>query len=87
MSTLRNKDKILNKELEPEEKQALEESQAIDQEALELEKSAVVADINAKTAKANKDNADTKAQELENIAIESGLVDLAEADTLVVSGG
>ena len=70
MSTLRNKDKILNKELEPEEKEVLEKREAQQEEVAALEKAGIVADIGAKQAKANKDNADAQAQTLENKVVE-----------------
>ncbi len=76
MSTLRNKDKILKKELEPEEQEALAAQQQAEQEAMQLEKDSVDADIASKRARAAKDIADAEAQQIENQAVRQGLIAL-----------
>jgi len=74
MSTLRNKDKILKRELEPEEQQQVEAAQAEQKEIADLEKASAQAEMEAKLAKASKDLADAEAQRIENEAIKKGLV-------------
>ncbi|MCH8294482.1 hypothetical protein IH992_25645 [Candidatus Poribacteria bacterium] len=76
VSSLRNKDKILNKDLEPEERQALEARQASEAEADQIVKAGAVADIEATKAKAGKDQADAEGQQLENAAQRQGLQEL-----------
>lgn len=78
MSTLRNKDKILNKELEPEEQQVVEERQAEEEEITNIAKAKEVAEIEASNASTRKDLADAENQELENVAIKTGIADLLE---------
>lgn len=61
MSSLRNKDKILGKELSPEEREAIDAKQAEAEELAQLEKAAMRADIVGTTSKAEKDMADAEA--------------------------
>lgn len=79
MSTLRNKEKILNKELEPEEKQALEQKQAQEEELTQIGKAQAQAEIDATQAKAAKDAADAEAQIIENQATKAGITEFLEA--------
>lgn len=72
MSTLRNKDKILGKELEPEQQAQLEQQQQQQQEANELAKADAVAEIEGKQAKAAKDNADAQGKQIENALVALG---------------
>ena len=78
MSTLRNKDKILNKELEPEERQALEQRQAQEEELTEMGKAQATAEIQATTAKAAKDAAEAEAQLIENETTKAGITEFLE---------
>jgi hypothetical protein len=78
VSTLRNKDKILNKELEPEEEEALEAAQAEEQRVKELALAKEASEIKVNEAKAAKDFAEAQAQDLENDLTESGLGALLE---------
>ncbi len=78
MSTLRNKDKILNKELEPEEQEVLEAREAEEQEVTELAKAKEVSTIEATNAKANRDNAEAEATQIENAAAKAGITELLE---------
>ena len=68
MSTLRNKDRILGKELTPEERQAQEAQQQEAQELARLEKANMKADAVGKIAKAEKDRADAEATRLSTTA-------------------
>ena len=84
MSTLRNKKRILHKELTPEQQeQAAQQAQA-QQEAQELQKQGFVIDMEAKKAKAGKDIVDAEAQSIENQVVIAGFDNLMQdkaADT------
>lgn len=78
---------ILNEEKTPEEMQAMQEQmaqqqqmeqeqQAMAKQQFELEQQLTMADIRAKMAKASKDLADAEAQDIENDAVQSGMMDL-----------
>ena len=84
MSTLRDKKRILHKELTPEQQeQAAQQAQA-QQEAQELQKQGFVIDMEAKKAKAGKDIVDAEAQSIENQVVIAGFDNLMQdkaADT------
>ncbi len=75
MSTLRNKDKILNKDQTPEEQEAAAQQQAIADEAMKIEKDSAVADIQTKRAKMAKDLADAEGQKITNQLLLQGKVE------------
>ncbi len=75
MSTLRNKDKILNKDQTPEEQQAAAQAQEIAQEAMQIQKDGAVADIQTKRAKMAKDLADAEGQKITNQLLLQGKVE------------
>lgn len=79
MSTLRNKDRILNKELEPEEQEALEARQQEEAELKEIAKAKEMSEIKKNEAEAVKDLAEAEAQRIENEAVQSGIAQLAES--------
>jgi hypothetical protein len=74
MPSVPNKRQILDK-LKGDE-QAQEQQAAQDQEAADLQKRDAEAEIESKEAKAYKDVQDGKAQEIENQAVQMGLMDL-----------
>lgn len=76
VSQLRNKKKVLNKELDPEERQALEAQQAAQAEADAIVKAGATADISATQAKAAKDSADAESTQIENAAQRQGIAEL-----------
>jgi len=85
MSTLRNKNRILGKELTPEEQQAQAQQQEQQQEALEIQKADAIATIKGKEAKATKDAADAQAQLIENSVVESGLGTLLDLEEQTIN--
>ena len=78
MSSLRDKDKILNKDLEPEEQEAFDAAQQEAAVLTDLDKQQKQADIKSTNAKAAKDFTEAKAQDIENDLTESGLGALLE---------
>jgi hypothetical protein len=75
VSSLRNKDKILNKELDSDERQVLEQRQAQEQEVTEIAKGKEVAEIESTQADTAKALAETEGQQIENAA---GIEELLE---------
>jgi hypothetical protein len=78
MSTLRNKDRILGKELTPEEQEQVAQQQQQEMEMLDLQKRTAEAGIAAQIARAQKDQAEANAQIIENEVVGSGLGDLLD---------
>ena len=78
MSSLRNKDKILKKELTPEERQAVEQDQAQQQEITEIAKGKEVSEIEKTQAETGKIAAEAEGQQIENAAQRAGITELLE---------
>ena len=77
-SGLRNKDQLIERltgggEQTPEQQQQAQVQQQQQMEAMQIQKAGAIADVEATTAKAAKDNADAEAQQLENMAIKNGM--------------
>jgi hypothetical protein len=77
VSPLRDKDKLLGRNLTPEQREALEAQQQQQQEMLALQVQASRAETAAKASKAKKDDADADAQLLENALVQAGFEGLA----------
>jgi hypothetical protein len=78
MSSLRNKDKILKKELTPEERQAVEQDQAQQQEITEIAKGKEISEIEKTQADTAKTTAEAEGQQIENAAQRAGMDELLQ---------
>lgn len=77
LSSMRNKQEVLDQLKGSEQQQAAAAQRA--EEAAEIEKADKLADIESKKARAAKDIADAEAQDIENDAVKSGLAQVIEA--------
>lgn len=75
MSSLRGKDRILQK-LRGGDDEQIAQQRAVQEEAMQLDRSEKEAEIFAKKAKGMKDLADAKAQDLETDMVESGIAEV-----------
>lgn len=79
MSSIRNKDRILDRLRgdTPEAQAQVKARMEAEQQSMQIEQAGKIAEIESKKAKAYKDTQDGDAQKLENIAVQSGLMELA----------
>ena len=86
MSSLRNKKRLLNKDLTPEQKAQQEQEAQERAEMMQLQKQSMMIDMDAKQARAGKDRVDTEAQSIENQVVIAGFDNLMDDKSATTAG-